>query len=138
MPMWSEADKSDPSFPITWTYEETTCPCADPPANTVAEYKPNVPDCVVGDSTNITYADGQQYQIQCGTDYLGNDIWYGNLEDDTYKGCLDWCNGYQGCVGIAWVPSRPDNRCCLKDYVKKPVVQTFEVHGAILMQRPEA
>ena len=75
------------------------------------------------DNSSYASATGSNYNIQCSTDYPGNDL--PALHTDTFEQCLKACDTYvpgstaeahnhAPCVGVSWGAGNPNANCYLK------------------------
>ena len=75
------------------------------------------------DGSSYASATGSKYNIQCNTDYPGNDL--PALHTDTFEECLKACDAYvpgssaeahdfAPCVGVSWGAGNPSANCYLK------------------------
>ena len=75
------------------------------------------------DNSSYAVATGNKYNIQCSTDYPGNDL--PALHTDTFEQCLKACDAYvpgssaeahdyAPCVGVSWGAGNPSANCYLK------------------------
>ena len=75
------------------------------------------------DGSSYTGATGSKYNIQCSTDYPGNDL--PAVHTDTFEECLKACDdyvpgssaeahNYASCVGVSWGAGNPSANCYLK------------------------
>lgn len=73
------------------------------------------------DGTSTTDATGSSYNIQCSTNYPGNDL--PAVHADTFEDCLRSCDTYvpeptaasnSSCIGVSWGAGKPGGNCYLK------------------------
>ena len=75
------------------------------------------------DGSQYADATGSKYNIQCSTDYPGNDL--PAVHTDTFEECLKACDAYvpgssaeahnyASCVGVSWGAGNPSANCYLK------------------------
>ena len=75
------------------------------------------------DNSSYSDASGNNYNIQCSTDYPGNDL--PAIHTDTFEACLKACDAYvpgssaeahnyASCVGVSWGAGNPSANCYLK------------------------
>ena len=75
------------------------------------------------DGSSYANATGSKYNIQCSTDYPGNDL--PAVHTDTFAQCLKACDAYvpgssaeahdyAPCVGVSWGAGNPSANCYLK------------------------
>jgi FtsP/CotA-like multicopper oxidase with cupredoxin domain len=63
---------------------------------------------------------GAEFQVECGIDHVGGDIWWsGNgFITESLEKCVDECARWPNCVDVSWVNQyRPGGACYLKDRV---------------------
>ena len=79
--------------------------------------------CPEFDGSSYADATGSKYNIQCSTDYPGNDL--PAVHTDTFEECLKACDtyvpgssaeadNYAPCVGVSWGAGNPSENCYLK------------------------
>lgn len=74
--------------------------------------------CPSADGTTVTEANGQSFNIHCGTDYLGGDL--SSQMTDSFDSCLTLCESTIGCVALSWVGPAP-GWCYVKSQLSQPV-----------------
>ncbi|GAM86229.1 hypothetical protein ANO11243_042410 [Dothideomycetidae sp. 11243] len=112
MPMWADQTievtngTQMQSYPITFSYDETTCPCGTPSDTAVNVYNQASPVCPSADDTTYTVSkSGNTYQIQCATDYCCD--YTDTVQVDTFEQCIAACDAQSsnyGCFGVVWMP----------------------------------
>ena len=86
------------------------------------------------DGSSYADATGSKYNIQCSTDYPGNDL--PAVHTDTFEECLQACDAYvpgssaeahnyAPCVGVSWGAGNPSANCYLKYQI--PTVKSNDV-----------
>ena len=133
MPLWSQpAGDSDPYATIFMTYSEVTCPCADARTDQFDVIDTSNPSCPEADGTLYKAPDGSEFQIQCNTNYYGNED--SSTQSSTLESCVDACDQDIYCVGVAWTAS--SGLCSLKTSAASGY-SSGDVHAAVrLGQKP--
>lgn len=89
-------------------------------AASAAVSTPTVP-CPDLDGTSYTDATSSSYNIQCSTNYPGNDL--PAVHTDSFEECLRACDTYvpkpsaasnSSCIGVSWGAGNPGGNCYLK------------------------
>ena len=97
---------------------------------------PGLP-CPEANGTIYTAENGAQYEIECGVDHFGNDIWwpgYGFIVDTLQK-CLDECSRWPNCNSVSWIDQcRPGGPCYIKSGITLPPMYVDHVRGAKLVE----
>lgn len=94
-------------------------------------------DCPSANGTIYAAANGARYEVECGIDHFGNDIWWpGNgFITDTLQKCLDECSKWPECKSVSWINQwRPGGPCYIKSGITMPPMYAGHVRGAKLVK----
>jgi FtsP/CotA-like multicopper oxidase with cupredoxin domain len=93
--------------------------------------------CPSANGTIYTVANGAQYEVECGVDHFGNDIWWHGNGFITYtlQKCLDECSKWPNCKAVSWINQwRPGGPCYIKGGLTMPPMYAGHVRGAKLVK----
>ncbi|KAF2151504.1 hypothetical protein K461DRAFT_322739 [Myriangium duriaei CBS 260.36] len=134
MPTWGyQADASEYSL-VTLTTQDVTCPCTlDTTIEAIASVDSTTPSCPASDGVRYTSADGDVWQIQCGTSY--SDTARSTTSASTLFSCLKLCDADLKCTGAVW--DSGSNSCVLKSSMLSDSYPSGgTIHSVIRLKNP--